>query len=274
MRKTTLVAVGMLVGTLGLASAQPPIHTPDENLWVNETGDDMTGDLNMGTNAVILDGRELRTDPAGDLAYGNAPVCLVGGICDTGGDITAVTTGFGLTGGGSQGNVTLTVDSNLIQRRIGNSCESGSAIKEIKADGSVICEPTTGHGFYMIAKSSRSDQGGVAVDLPPNCQQGFCDVRLLSTNSEGPHVLTPVTIRQDPDTRKWASWQGHRDLHDGTHNFNGVNGQDQSRIARDPQDYCRLYDDATQELGIVEQSPTMWTLHDQHPSVGCELWVR
>ena len=56
------------------------------------------------------------------------------------GDITAVTAGTGLNGGGSSGDVTLDADTTYLQRRVSNTCPAGSSIQIINADGSVSCE--------------------------------------------------------------------------------------------------------------------------------------
>ena len=58
-----------------------------------------------------------------------------------GGDITAVYAGEGLTGGGEIGSVTLYADPTYLQRRVGETCAAGSAIREINQDGTVACEP-------------------------------------------------------------------------------------------------------------------------------------
>ena len=62
----------------------------------------------------------------------------------SGGDITSVTAGTGLTGGGTEGDVTLNADTNYLQRRVSGSCASGSSIRTINADGSVTCEKDDG----------------------------------------------------------------------------------------------------------------------------------
>ncbi|HDD25398.1 MAG TPA: hypothetical protein ENF52_08175, partial [Chloroflexi bacterium] len=71
----------------------------------------------------------------------NVPSGFADGVDnDSGGDITAVNAGYGLSGGGSQGDVTLQVVTNTIQSRVSGACNPGYSIREIKADGTVVCE--------------------------------------------------------------------------------------------------------------------------------------
>jgi hypothetical protein len=59
---------------------------------------------------------------------------------DTGGDITKVTAGTGLDGGGETGSVALNVDTEYVQIRVSGTCPTGESIREIDSNGEVICE--------------------------------------------------------------------------------------------------------------------------------------
>lgn len=56
------------------------------------------------------------------------------------GDITGVTAGTGLTGGGSTGEVTVSASTSFLQRRVSGTCPSGSSIRAISETGAVTCE--------------------------------------------------------------------------------------------------------------------------------------
>ena len=58
----------------------------------------------------------------------------------SGGTVTSITAGSGLTGGSITSSGTLAADTTFLQRRIASSCPAGSSIRAIAADGSVTCQ--------------------------------------------------------------------------------------------------------------------------------------
>ena len=124
-----------------------------------------------------LDGtyRLPQTCANGQLAAWNGTAWSCATDNDSGGDITAITAGSGLTGGGITGNVILSADTTYLQRRVSATCAVGSSIRVINADGTVACEAdsdTTYSAGTGLAMSGTQFSIAAPYRLPQTCANG------------------------------------------------------------------------------------------------------
>lgn len=105
-------------------------------------GGGASGAVSLSVDATTVQSRVGGSCPAGQairaIAANGAVTCEVDD--NAGGDITGVSAGTGLSGGGASGTVGLSVDTTVVQARIAATCPAGQAIRAIAADGSVTCE--------------------------------------------------------------------------------------------------------------------------------------
>jgi hypothetical protein len=106
------------------------------------TGGGPTGDVTLSANFSQVQARVASACPANEtirsINADGTVVCEVDN--DSGGDITAVTAGTGLTGGGTTGSVTLAANLSEVQARIAGGCPANQFMRSVNANGTVVCE--------------------------------------------------------------------------------------------------------------------------------------
>jgi hypothetical protein len=70
---------------------------------------------------------------------------------NSGGTITGVSAGSGLSGGGSSGAVTLSADTSVLQARVTGTCAVGQYVRAVAADGTVTCGTDANTGTTYTA---------------------------------------------------------------------------------------------------------------------------
>ena len=111
----------------------------------------------------------------------------------TGGDITGVAAGAGLTGGGTGGDVTLTVDSSVVQSRVTTACPAGQALRSINQNGSAVCEPISGAGggdVTAVNAGAGLTGGGTAGDVSLAVLFGGSGAAASAARSDHTHAVT------------------------------------------------------------------------------------
>jgi hypothetical protein len=117
----------------------------------------------------------------------------------SGGTVTSVATGTGLSGGPITTSGTISADTTYLQRRVSSSCAAGSSIRAIAADGTVTCQTdNTGPANAFV-------QGGNAFGT--TAKLGTLDnnpLELYVSNARG------LRIEPNPTSPNWfAGYAGN-----------------------------------------------------------------
>jgi hypothetical protein len=104
----------------------------------------------------------------------------------SGGTVTSVATGTGLSGGPITTSGTIAADTTYLQRRVSASCAAGSSIRAIAADGSVTCQTdNTGPANAFV-------QGGNAFGV--SAKLGTLDDQPLELYAN--NTTSPIRLRR------------------------------------------------------------------------------
>ncbi|BAO45648.1 S-layer homology domain-containing protein [Thiolapillus brandeum] len=178
------------------------------NAGTGLSGGGTTGDVTLSADTSYLQRRVSSSCTAGSsiraIAADGSVTCETDD--DTGGDITAVNAGTGLSGGGASGDVTLSADISYLQRRVSSSCTAGSSIRAIAADGTVTCEADDNAGGDITAVNVGAglSGGGASGDVTLSADTTYLQRRVSSSCTAGSSIRAiaadgTVTCETDDD---------------------------------------------------------------------------
>jgi hypothetical protein len=110
------------------------------------------------------------------------------------GDMTAVNAGTGLTGGGTSGDVTLSVDSSTTQLRVNGTCPPGSSIRAINENGTVLCQTDTNSGGTVTSVAAGTGLLGGTITTSGTISANFAGTGSANTIARSDHTHAPPAV--------------------------------------------------------------------------------
>ena len=109
---------------------------------------------------------------------------------DSGGDITSVAVGDGLVGGSMYGDVIVSANMSVLQRRVSAGCTTGSSIQSIGEDGTVVChvDADSGGDITGVDAGNGLVGGGSAGTISLAINSSAFQRRVVMTCPEGSSI--------------------------------------------------------------------------------------
>ncbi len=166
-------------------------------------GGDSSGDVTLAVDSFAIQARVLGTCGPGfylqSIDQDGTVSC--GTDADSGGDVTAVTVGTGILGGGASGDVSVAVDTTTIQARVTGFCGAGNYVRAVAANGTVTCgtDANSGGTVTGVTAGTGLTGGTIATSGTMALDTAYTDARYwgLGGNAVTAGQVLGTTNNQD-----------------------------------------------------------------------------
>ena len=149
-RGISLAVAGVLVAAALMTPAGAHVSGRFKHLWTKHIVPKLSAEGTINDPKNPVDWTKLKGVPEG-FADG-----VDDGDGNSGGDITSVTAGQGLTGGGETGDVELEADFGAVQQKITGTCSGDESVGGVSSTGTLACDPDEPAAF---STSNDPEQG-------------------------------------------------------------------------------------------------------------------